>query len=287
MLITRREFAFAVACVLTPVLPALAQGDAASPAEGEPAAGELRPVKIEGSKYRLGELSFDTKTREIWFAGRVNQDEVLLEYAVSEETRGKLHEALLSTKVTPFEIQIAMKLLRWEPSRRDIYRKFDEEGKPIGVLKDDGKGRMEILVRLRGADGGTVTEPIGNWMHNVQTQEPIGAGVWTYTGSKVIDGRFIATDDGAIAAIYRYDGAMCNSFNPGSDDDELWFPIADKVPPIGTELEIILRPLPDVEVPAGRRLEGAGGGSAKGETKDSTETETAPEAARTDNEEKP
>ena len=215
---------------------------------------DLKPVKVSDTEYKLGTLSFNPKTREIWFPCRVNQNEVVLEFAISEEKRGKLHEALLSTKTTPFEVQLAMKLLRWEPSKREIYLNYDEEGKPIGVLKDDGKGRMEILIRHTPEGGEEVTEPLGNWVHNTQTKEPVGAGVWTYTGSKVIDGYFLAAEDGSIAAIYRYEGALCNAFNPGSDDDELWFAIPEKVPALDTLVVAILRPLPDEEIPADRRL---------------------------------
>lgn len=215
---------------------------------------DIKPVKISDEEYRIGKLSFNPKTKEIWFPCRVNQNEVVLEFAICDEFRGKLHESLLSTKVTPFEIQIALKLLRWEPSGRQIYRKFDESGKPIGVLKDDGKGRMEILVKYKDEDGKSLTEPIGNWVHNTNTKKIVGAGSWTYTGSKVIDGYFLAAEDGAIAAIYRFEGSLCNTFNPGSDDDELWFPIAAKVPPLDTEVTVIFRPLPDVKVPEDRRF---------------------------------
>jgi len=215
---------------------------------------DLKPIKVSEEEVKLGTLSFNPKTREIWFPCQVNQNEVVLEFALSEETRGKLHEALLSTKTTPFEVQVAMKLLRWEASKREIFREYDEDGKPIGELKDDGKGRMEILIRHRGKDGKEVTEPLGNWVHNTQTKEPVGGGVWTYTGSKVVEGYFLAAEDGAIAAIYRYDGALCNAFNSGSDDDELWFPIPGKVPPIGTPVVAILKPLPDETIPEARRV---------------------------------
>ena len=215
---------------------------------------DMKPIKVSENEYKIGKLSFNPKTREIWFPCRVNQNEVLLEFAICDEFRGKLHESLLSTKVTPFEIQIAMKLLRWVPSERQIYRKFNEEGKPIGALKDDGKGRMEILVRYKAKDGKEVTEPIGNWVHNVNTKKVVGSGSWTYTGSKVIDGYFLAAEDGAIAAVYRFEGSLCNTFNPGSDDDELWFPIVSKVPPLDTEVTVIFKPLPDVEVPQEKRL---------------------------------
>ena len=254
--ILRKRYRCMKSSILAPVLLFVAglcaaYGQALAP-EKPPA--DLKPVKVSEEEFKLGSLSFNPKTREIWFPCRVNQDEVVLEFAISEEKRGKLHEALLSTKTTPFEVQVAMKLLRWEPSKRDIFREYDEEGQPIGELKDDGKGRMEILIRHTPKGGEEVTEPLGNWVHNAQTKEPVGKGVWTYTGSKVIDGYFLAAEDGAIAAIYRYDGALCNAFNSGSDDDELWFPISDKVPPLDTPVVAVLRRLPDAEVPAERRI---------------------------------
>ena len=61
---------------------------------------DLKPVKVSEEEYKLGKLSFNPKTREIWFPCRVNQNEVLLEFAICDEFRGKLHESLLSTKVT-------------------------------------------------------------------------------------------------------------------------------------------------------------------------------------------
>jgi len=218
----------------------------------DPAAG-LKPVKISDTEFRFGRLSFNPKTREIWFPCRVNQDDVILEFAICEEERGKLHESLLSTKVTPMEVMIAMKLLRWQVSSRDIYPKYGADGNIVESMKDDGKGRMEILVRYQSGDE-EVTVPIGNWMRNDQTGAIVGSGVWTFTGSKMIDGAFLATMDGSIAANYRSEGALFNAFNPGSDDDELWFPIAEKVPPIDAEVIVILRPLADVTVPENRRF---------------------------------
>lgn len=246
-----RSYQFALVMALALIVSRGVFGQANPPTKPDK---DLKPIKISDEEYKLGKLSFNPKTREIWFPCRVNQNEVVLEFAICDEFRGKLHESLLSTKVTPFEIQIAMKLLRWEPSRRDIYRKFNEQGRPVGVLKDDGKGRMAILIRHKGKDDKEITEPLGNWVHNATTKEVVGPGSWTYTGSKVVDGYFLAAEDGAIAAVYRYEGSLCNTFNPGSDDDELWFPVAEKVPPIDTVVTVILKPLPDVKVPAEKRL---------------------------------
>ena len=246
-----RSYQFAVVMALALIVSPGVFGQVNPPTKP---AKDLKPIKVSEEEYKLGKLSFNPKTREIWFPCRVNQNEVVLEFAICDEFRGKLHESLLSTKVTPFEIQIAMKLLRWEPSRRDIYRKFNEQGRPVGVLKDDGKGRMAILIRHKGKDGKEITEPLGNWVHNATTKEVVGPGSWTYTGSKVVDGYFLAAEDGAIAAVYRYEGSLCNTFNLGSDDDELWFPVAEKVPPIDTVVTVILKPLPDVQVPAEKRL---------------------------------
>ena len=39
---------------------------------------DIKPVKISEEEYRIGKLSFNPKTKELWFPCRVNQNEVVL-----------------------------------------------------------------------------------------------------------------------------------------------------------------------------------------------------------------
>ncbi|MFT4550437.1 MAG: hypothetical protein ACI9UA_003898 [Pseudoalteromonas tetraodonis] len=215
-----------------------------------------RPVKIEGDEYRFGDIFFNKKTREIRFAAEVIQDEVVLEYAIVHALIGKVHESLLATEIRPIDLQIVMKLLRYKDSQRDIWAEYDENGEVSKPMQDDGKGRVEFYITTKDEDGKKKTVPLSDWIEHRQGEEgeersEMPAGRFTYTGSGLWEGRFIAEGEGAFAAIYRYSGAMFNSFQPESDNDDIWFPRDGVVPPIGTKVEVSLKPLPDEKPSAG------------------------------------
>ena len=235
---------------------------------------EKKPVieKIAGDDYKLGVIQFNSKSREIRLPGEVNQDSVILEFAVVNAQNGKLHESLLSTAARPFDLQVVMKLLKYVPSERDLYQRYGEDGKPAGPLKVDDKGWVtitvdyeepvigwEAMLEKKAAAEKTAAETgkepvaekfemrkksvdIGQMIVNAETKEPLGADAWVYTGSIVINGDFMAELEGAIAAVYRAEDTMLNAFAEGSDNDEVWFPRKGHVPPIGTPVTIKISP---------------------------------------------
>jgi len=211
-----------------------------------------KPVRVEGDEFRYGDVFFNQKTREIRFAAAVIQDEAILEYAIVHAITGKVHESLLATEVSPLDLQIAMKLLRYKDSQRDIWPTYNEEGKIAKPMGDDGKGRVEFFITATDEKGKKSTFPLSDWVEKRPQGDPEQAKAmtpetFTYTGSDVYEGFYIAESEGAIAAIYRYAGAMFNSFQPLSDDDNVWFPVESKVPAIGTKVEVTIKPLADTK----------------------------------------
>ena len=215
-----------------------------------------RPIQIKGDEYRFGDIFFNKKTREIRFAAEVIQDEVVLEYGLVHAITGKVHESLLATEIRPINLQIVMKLLRYEASQRDIWPEYNEEGEISKPIEDDGKGRVEFFITATDEAGKESTFPISDWVERRageqgEKRKKMPAGSFTYTGSDLWEGTFIAENDGAFMAIYRYAGAMFNAFHAASDDDDIWFPREGVVPAIGTRLELVIKPLPDVKASAG------------------------------------
>ena len=211
-----------------------------------------KPVRVKGDEFRYGDIFFNQKTREIRFAAAVIQDEVILEYAIVHAITGKVHESLLAAEINPIDLQIVMKLLRYKDSQRDIYPEYDEQGKIVRQIGDDGKGRVEFFITSADKKGKKTTVPLSDWVEkrtpgDEEESATMKPQTFTYTGSGIYDGYYIAESEGAIAAIYRYAGAMFNSFQPLSDDDNVWFPVESKVPAIGTKVEVTLKPLPDTK----------------------------------------
>ncbi|MEM0897779.1 MAG: YdjY domain-containing protein [Verrucomicrobiota bacterium] len=209
------------------------------PGAPDPAAVVKEIRQLSEDEYELGQIRFNKKTGEIRFPAKVNQNEVLLEFAIVNDVTGKTHEALLSTPISPLYLAIVFKLMRFEESERDIWPVWDEDGNIVEPMKDDGKGRLEIFVE-REVDRKKERFPIGDWIYHRRKNESLKPGQWVLTGSEMYRGYYLAETDGAIAAIYRTTAGLINSFDDSSDNDEVWFPHLEKVPELGTEVEVVI-----------------------------------------------
>lgn len=241
-LFTRFSFLLGGGAGLGVVLPAVAEEKEPEKAEaaGEKAKPEIR--KVSEDEFEMGKIRFNKKTREIRFPAKLNLDsETILEFAVVNSQIGKLHESLLATDVRPFELQIVMKLLKYVPSARSVWPEYDKDGMPL-PMKTDKLGGVTISVAWRDAKGAAKSGPIEDWILNAEEKKAMAKDAWIYTGSEVVDGNYLPELEGSIMAVYRSGGAMFNAFLKGSDNDEVWFPRKEHLPPLGTPVEVAIRP---------------------------------------------
>ena len=146
-------------------------------------------------------------------------------------------------------------------------------------MEDDGKGRVEFFITTTDKAGKKSTFPMSDWIERRggeegEERETMPAGRFTYTGSGLWEGSYIAENEGAFAAIYRYAGAMFNSFQPASDNDDIWFPKQGAVPAIGTAVEVTIKPLPDGKPSAGWKARAAVSESKTNSPSESEKTES-------------
>lgn len=199
-------------------------------------------------RYQLGDIVFNGKTREIRFPATMNLEKGLLEYVIVTE-EGKIHESLLSTKVRPAQLQIAMKLCHYRDGVGDTFdgllpddEKKGEKGKAnrgsaikidvewkekIDGIEKMNRYKMDELIRDIKADKPDSTMPSGQWI---------------YTGSIIYEGTFIAESEGTMIAVYIDNGSLINNFRSGSADDERWVTNDKIAPKMGTPVTIILSP---------------------------------------------
>ena len=81
-------------------LVAIAAAQEPAPVESpapEPAKPSVK--QLDETRFQIGEVTFDKKTREIRFPTKVNMTEGQLEFLVVHEN-GKVHESLLSTTIS-------------------------------------------------------------------------------------------------------------------------------------------------------------------------------------------
>ena len=223
--------------------------EAASPTSEKPAdKPTAKPTveQIDKHRYRIGKIEFDSNTREIRIPATVNMAAGLIEFLIVHE-KGKIHEALFTTDVSPSDINLAITLLRYKPSP-ELYALPNETGGLSGNFPEvpediRNAARMGIDVEWT-HEGKTERIAANEWIQHASTSAAMSSTHWVYGGSQTANGRFSAETTGDIAAIFLSNSAMINY--PGNDngDDTVWLAFENRVPPEGTNLTLIIAPYP-------------------------------------------
>ncbi|MBB5352430.1 hypothetical protein HNR46_002675 [Haloferula luteola] len=198
--------------------------------------------KLPDGRMKIGLIEFDPKTREIQFPAQVNQVEGLLEFLLVHEN-GKIHESLLSTRISAVHLNIALKLLHYQASR-ELYLRIKDDGTASSEFQpatDEEKAgsRVQILLLAKGA---TQPVPASDWIAYESTEKTMPSDPWVYGGSTFNQGRFLAESSGDLMAIFLSNSALFNFSGKDNQNDEVWLPHATRVPDLGTPVTVIVRP---------------------------------------------
>ena len=192
--------------------------------------------------FTVGHITVDKKTRTVRFPAVVNLSEGALEYLLVTD-KGKTHESLFSTTISPFQLNIAMLLIGGSPTRE--IAELPPAQISAGTLKSapEIKGDpVEILVAWTPRDTGEPQQiDATEWIGCRLLKTPVATGPWIYTGSAIYKKRFLAQEDGSIIALVTDPAALINNPRPGHDDDTVWSVLKGNAPAVGTPVEIILR----------------------------------------------
>lgn len=214
-------------------------------AEEKPTAVAIPSVKkLADGTMQIGEIIFDPKTRQVRVPCTVNMNEGLLEFAVVHEN-GKIHESLLITKASAVHLNIAMKLLRYVASE-ELYAIEKERGVltdkfPAVEEKIRKASRVNLSIEWQ-HEGKAKKVPISDWIMHTRTTKPMSAEPWVYGGSMMVDGQFVAEQNGDVAAIFVSRGSLF--LYPGKDNtnDEMWLANTKRIPPQGTSVFFLIEP---------------------------------------------
>ncbi len=198
-------------------------------------------TKIGEHRYRLGEIEFNAKNREIFIPVTVNMREGgPIEYVLVHEN-GKIHESVFTTKISPFHLQVAMKLLKFKAGYGDIFNRLiapeflEKEG---GEEADRGDSvQVQYL-----EEGKEERIPAAETIIDGGGAEPMSDEPWIFTGSKMEGGTFMAEAEGSIIAIYLDNISLLNMSREGADLDDRWGANSKAIPEMGTKGTIILSP---------------------------------------------
>jgi len=221
--------------------------------------------QINPYQYRIGKILLDQKTREIRFGAGVNMTEGLLEFLIVGTQSNKVHESLFLTDISPFHLNIAMKLLGITESP-ELFEIVDEDYRPTGKFPEvpqevRKKARVTILVKWGEGDQKKVV-PVSEMIHFINWPDGTQSGLqpnqevtlndlklssmkndpWLSTGSYIHEGKLKAEVLQIVAAIYTSQQALLNYPGKGRLNGDVWIPNQKVVPEEGTEVKIIIKP---------------------------------------------
>lgn len=209
----------------------------------QPPPGQI--TQISKTRYRLGKIEFEQTTRTITFSATLNMNKGMLEYAIVTQT-GKVHEALLATDISPFNLNLALLILKYKPAENFFPPGLlpPDKQPPPGVKPSpiDHTNGFDIKVSWKDESGLEKTARMEDWIHNDTTKKKAEPSPFIYTGSQVDNnGIYSAQSTGSIVALYYDPLAIFNSPRKGSDSDEIWR-LESEVPPLQTKVQVTLHP---------------------------------------------
>lgn len=199
--------------------------------------------QIGASTFQVGLIEFDAKTKIISLPAEVWNTEGLMEYVLVHDN-GKIHESILTTKISPTHLQVAMKLLKFTAGKGELFERIRNSSDRTVKVDNTEKVGSSFEVKVNWKEEGELkTASICQLILNPETMQPIKECIWKYTGSVVYKGQFLAELEGSIIGLYLDPAALFNTNAPRSDSDEHWGANKAALPKSGTKVVVTLVPV--------------------------------------------
>jgi hypothetical protein len=190
--------------------------------------------KIKDGILAVDNILVNKEAGAVTIKGEVNMWEGLVEYLACGK-QGKLHESVLMLDVEPYYLQIALLLLNLEPGKKAISHQGADEvpdGDPV-----------ELWVSWKGADGKMVKYHAEELIFDKTKQTPMPSPNWVFTGSQVLQGRFMAQVEKSIVATYHDPFALIDHQLSTGRDDTIYTANSKILPPVGTSVSFTIQAL--------------------------------------------
>ncbi|NBV25280.1 MAG: hypothetical protein EBS05_25620 [Proteobacteria bacterium] len=210
--------------------------------------------EVSPGMFQVGTVKLDKAARRVSFPARLNMTNGPLEYLLVT-TMGKTHESILVTDIAPHHLQVAMLLLGAKGSQAAPLTNAPSGG-PIAqgssARNPPLPGEPVVIEVGWMLDGKRVQKRIEEMTYNKPAKAMMPKGEFTFTGSRVWQGRFIAQTEGSLIAIVTDPDAVFNCPLPNRDADDTWVVRRQDVPPQDTPVEVTITLMPGTKTPAGQ-----------------------------------
>lgn len=208
---------------------------------------EEMPLKETGpGMYELGKVKLDQGKRSVSFPASINMHEGPIEYLLVTGY-GKTHESVLVMSVKPYHIHLCALLLGTKGANYDALGKRFKQLSPGETVPADELNEMlknglygqnvEIIVRWE-YDGKAFEYKAEELLTNIEKNKTMPAGGWYYTGSRVENNMFLASQHGDGISIIGDFVSMINYIGPDFKNDEIWEANVKLLPPVDHPIDI-------------------------------------------------
>jgi hypothetical protein len=229
-----------------PPRPAFEQGkaDPGAPVP-DPVAAAKRIKQLGGDEFELGQITFNSKTREVRLPTVLNMREGPLEYAVVHET-GKAHEALLKTTASAIDLQVALLLTNYQPGHTGLFDYEKDEAvrkkRESTAPKTAGANLVKLEVEWKDEDK-VIRKPFGECLLTRPSLKPATAiDHFVFNGSMIQSSGFSAQLLGSFIGLYYDVTAVINCPGGINDMDDVWSPNTAILPKKDTPVTVIITP---------------------------------------------
>ena len=199
----------------------------------------LRP--FAGIVVRPAEVTVEVQAWTCLEAGWLEQ--------VACSPNSREHESLVVVKAPPSEIHAALLLAGFEPGSPGTWSYVDDA---LQFTQPTGD-RLDVLVRYENAAGGTIQEPMSAWIQDHRGQHAFPDEPWVFGGSAFEKNlpwmgpgeHYVADTTGSIIGLVTFGDEVIGFSRVIADQESVqppaWEVRTDHVPPVGTQVTLILR----------------------------------------------
>ena len=193
-----------------------------------------KPKKIGENVYQLGNVVFDIGKREVTVPGEINivGGDANIEFFACGKL-GKTHESILIVDAEPIYMLTALGVLDFEAGRNLVVEGDPRPptGSPVDIWVEWQQGDAVISRRAR------------ELVWNAFREQPMQETPWIFTGGRIKNRQFTTQLFHNIIAVYRDPDSLFNHPLPTGTDDRTYRVNTDVIPPKGTKVKLIIRPI--------------------------------------------
>ena len=184
--------------------------------------------KMPDGTLLVAGITIRPEAKELAFPAEFNLSAGPLEVIIAQP-HGRVHEALLVTKISALQVQAMLYALGAKNGNR-----LPGQATEQGTLVD-------IFIEWKDAEGKPRRRPVEEWMIDRRTEKPPVQQGWTFVGSVVKEGRFLADAEGNLVLNYSAGSTVLDIPDKDSlEDDTLHTVNADAAQP--DDITVVFKP---------------------------------------------